>query len=280
MQVRADPPQCGRTRRLGATLDDPRQGLLTLRQMNWPHPPRAWTATGALLGFMLCGAMIAPGVAWQVSASPDTPAPVAPVAATATLKGRVPVLKRKATPTKEYGTQPSFKVEPPDEPTSAVWVGSGMPALDPSTAKVARIEQRGFQFRPALMVVQTGTPVVFPNQDHLYHSVFSFSEVKRFDLGRFRKGEEPDAIVFDKAGQVPIFCEIHDHMRATLVVVDTPWIAQSTPEGSFEISGIAPGSYTATIWLSPKKQVERSITLAAGQTLEVDWTNVDDAPPP
>jgi plastocyanin len=215
-----------------------------------------------MIAFMLCGAMIAP------------------IATTATLKGRVPVLKRNATLAKEYGAQPSFRVEPPDAPTSAVWVGSGAPALDPATAKVARIEQRGFQFRPALMVVQTGTPVVFPNEDPLYHSVFSLSDVKRFDLGRFRKGEEPEAIVFDKAGQVPVFCEIHNHMRATLVVVDTPWIAQSKPDGSFEIAGIAPGTYTATIWLSPKQQVVRSITLAAGQTLDVDWSDADDVLPP
>jgi plastocyanin len=194
---------------------------------------------------------------------------------TGVIVGRVPVLVRKPAPAvKDYGPPPAYKVDPPEPATSAVWVGSGAAAIDPSKAAPVRIEQRGFQFRPALAVVQCGTPVVFPNQDQLYHSVFSYSPVKRFDLGRFRKGEEPDAVVFDKPGQVQLFCEVHEHMRANVVVVDTPWFTCTDPQGVFRIDGIAPGKLVVSVWLSSMQTVTREIELVAGQVLEVDWSDI------
>lgn len=209
-------------------------------------------------------------------AQEPAPAPAtATKATTARLEGRVPVLSRK-TPAaiKDYGPPPAFKVEPPEAPASAVWVGSGAPALDPAKTEPIRIEQRGFQFRPALAVVQVGTPIVFPNQDSLYHSVFSYSPTKRFDLGRFRKGEEPDPVVMDKPGAVQLFCEVHEHMRANLLVVDTPWHAVTDGDGRFSIDGIAPGTHVVRVWLSPKQTVERTVELKAGQSLEVDWSDL------
>lgn len=224
-----------------------------------------------------------PQLTAQAAAAATTPTATTLALTTGTLRGRVAVLPRKpAPPTKDYGAKPAIKVEPAESATSCVWISSASASasapLDPATAPVARIEQQGFQFRPALTIVQTGTPIVFPNEDTMYHSVFSYSDTKRFDLGRYLKGEERDAIVFDKPGLVQLFCEVHEHMRATVIVVDTPWFARTQPDGSFEISGIAPGTHTVTIWLSPKKQVERSIDLAAGQTLEVDWATLVENP--
>ena len=198
---------------------------------------------------------------------------------TATIVGRVPVLPRKAPPAvKDYGAPPAFKVEAPEPPSSAVWVGSGAAAVDPAHAEPVRIRQQGYQFRPTLTVVRTGTPVVFPNEDQLYHSVFSKSQAKRFDLGRFRKGEEPPAVVMDTPGLVQLFCEVHEHMRANLVVVDTPWFAVTDAEGRFSIDGIAPGKHSVSIWLSPKLTVTREVDLVAGQSLEVDWTDAAAEP--
>lgn len=224
---------------------------------------------------MSCACLL--GVRVAVTAG-DPPA-TAPQAGTARIVGRVPVLPRKsASAVKDYGPPPAFKVEPPDPASSAVWVGSGAPVLDAGKVAAARIEQRGYQFRPALSVVQAGTPVVFPNEDQLYHSVFSYSPAKRFDLGRFRKGEEPNAVVLDTPGVVQLFCEVHEHMRANVIVVDTPWFAVTDSEGRFSIDGIAPGRHSVSIWLSPKQTVTREVEVKAGQVLEVDWTDAAKEP--
>ena len=199
---------------------------------------------------------------------------------TARITGVVPVVRKKApSAVKDYGPPPAFKVDKPEPARSAVWVGSGASPTDPVTATPLRIQQSGYQFRPALAVVRSGTPVVFPNEDQLYHSVFSKSPPRRFDLGRFRKGEEPAAVVMDSPGLVQLFCEVHEHMRANLVVVDTPWFTVTDPEGRFSIEGIAPGRHVVSIWLSPKQTLTREIELAPGQTLQVDWSNLAQEPP-
>jgi plastocyanin len=239
-----------------------------------------WIAAVAAMAVVaLVSARASDDAAPAAAPAQSSPSPAAPVAGTARLAGRVPVLPRKSLPAiKDYGPPPAFKVDAPDPPVSAVWVGAGAPALDPAAATPARIEQRGYQFRPTLTVVRSGTPVVFPNEDQLYHSVFSKSQAKRFDLGRFRKGEEPPAVVMDTPGLVQLFCEVHEHMRANLVVVDTPWFAVTDAEGRFLIDGIAPGKHAVSIWLSPKLTVTREVDLAAGQSLEVDWTDAAAEP--
>ena len=49
--------------------------------------------------------------------------------------------------------------------------------------------------------------------DDEFHNVFSYSRVKRFDLGRFRKDENSPVLTFEKPGLVKIYCEIHKHMQ-------------------------------------------------------------------
>jgi len=221
------------------------------------------------------------------STSATTSPPIAPAvsavkpAGTATLEGVVPVRPLKvATSTKEkYGARTTTVVDPPDPPTSVVWMVGSFPPLDSKSVPIAKapaMDQRGFQFRPCVMAVQTGTPVAFPNKDSMYHSVFSYSSAKRFDLGRYRAGEEPDAVVFDKPGTVSLFCEIHEHMRAQIVVVDTPFFVVTDAKGNFTLPNLPAGSHTFHVWLSPKESFEMKMELKTGETVKVDWSKLGE----
>jgi plastocyanin len=216
--------------------------------------------------------------------SATTSTPTAPAvsaakpAGTATLEGVVPVRPLKvATGTKEkYGARTTTVVDPPDPPTSVVWMVGSFPPLDSKSVPIAKapaMDQRGFQFRPCVMAVQTGTPVSFPNKDPMYHSVFSYSAARKFDLGRYRAGEEPDAVVFDKPGTVSLFCEIHEHMRAQIVVVDTPFFVVTDAKGNFTLPNLPAGSHTFHVWLGPKESFEMTVDLKEGATAKVDWSN-------
>jgi plastocyanin len=218
------------------------------------------------------------------STSATTSTPIAPAvsaakpAGTATLEGVVPVRPLKvATGAKEkYGARTTTVVDPPDPPTSVVWMVGSFPPLDSKSVPIAKapaMDQRGFQFRPCVMAVQTGTPVSFPNKDPMYHSVFSYSAARKFDLGRYRAGEEPDAVVFDKPGTVSLFCEIHEHMRAQIVVVDTPFFVLTDAKGNFTLPNLPSGSHTFHVWLGPKESFEMTVDLKEGATAKVDWSN-------
>lgn len=217
-------------------------------------------------------------------ATATTNTPTAPAvsavkpAGTATLEGVVPVRPLKvATGAKEkYGARTTTVVDPPDPPTSVVWMVGSFPPLDSKSVPIAKapaMDQRGFQFRPCVMAVQTGTPVSFPNKDPMYHSVFSYSAARKFDLGRYRAGEEPEAVVFDKPGTVSLFCEIHEHMRAQIVVVDTPYFVLTDAKGNFKLPNLPAGSHTFHVWLGPKESFEMTVDLKEGATAKVDWSN-------
>ncbi|MBB5036239.1 carboxypeptidase regulatory-like domain-containing protein [Prosthecobacter dejongeii] len=134
------------------------------------------------------------------------------------------------------------------------------------TGEVVKIQQRGYQFRPSLVALQKGASAEFPNGDDEFHNVFSYSKIRRFDLGRFRKNEPSPRIQFDKAGLVKIYCEIHQHMRCRVLVLDTPWFAVTDAQGRFKISGVPAGSYQIKALLPSEKTVQGQVTVTEGKT--------------
>ncbi len=158
-----------------------------------------------------------------------------------------------------------------EDPTPAiVWLeqkGMAYPKL--RTSKTVTISQRGYQFRPSVLAVQTGTPVIFPNMDDEFHHVFSYSKPHPFDLGRFRQGETPGSRVLEKPGLIKIYCEIHKHMRCRLLVLDTPWFAVTDTRGSFKITGIPSGEYEIKAMLPSEKQVKSTVVISDGKTVQV-----------
>ena len=170
----------------------------------------------------------------------------------------------------KYSGKISGKVQSPPRPVGGVWLEA--PGLRAHTASgSAVVEQRGYQFTSGLTIVPVGARVAFPNLDPDYHNVFSLSKAKRFDLGRYKPDEKPAPIVtFDKPGVVKLLCEIHEHMRGTLVVVDSPYFTRTTEDGSFSLTGIPSGNYTLKAVADEKRVWEQPITISAGRTLEIN----------
>jgi hypothetical protein len=132
--------------------------------------------------------------------------------------------------------------------------------------------QKDLAFVPMLLPVQVGTKVEFPNQDDTYHNIFSYSAPKRFDLGRYRADERPVPFqIFDVSGLVTLRCDIHEHMRGLILVVDTPYFVVTGVDGSFRLSGLPPGRYTLKAWLSSKTTLEHSVELQSGSVTRVDF---------
>lgn len=177
---------------------------------------------------------------------------------------------------KPHPVSPGYKIQtakPVGKAPPAVAVvfleGTGTASL-PQRQPPAVIRQRDYQFDPAILVVQKGTAVEFPNEDDEFHNVFSYSKTKRFDLGRYRKDEKAAAVVFDKAGLAKIYCEIHQHMRCLILVVDTPVFTTTDTSGRFKLSGIPAGDYTLKVMLPSEKIVEQKVTVSEGRTAAVN----------
>jgi plastocyanin len=132
-----------------------------------------------------------------------------------------------------------------------------------------RLMQRDTSFRPPVLVVPVGTAVEFPNGDPFFHNVFSYSAAKRFDLGRYPRGESR-TVVFDRAGIVKVYCEIHQWMRSAVLVVENPFHAQVDADGSFAIAGVPPGRYRLAVWDFDRGQRVVEVTVPAQGSARVD----------
>jgi plastocyanin len=191
--------------------------------------------------------------------------------AQAAIEGRVELPKTSAAPVviKRYEIVTKGGVLATKPPLAVIYLEGSFPKRDSSAE--TKMVQKDLTFVPALLPVQTGTRVAFPNLDDTYHNIFSFSPAKRFDLGRYRPDERPiPSVVFDTAGLVTVRCDIHEHMRALILVLDTSHFVTSDAEGRFRLSGLPPGQYTLKAWLSSRTTLERPVELASGSTLHVN----------
>jgi len=121
----------------------------------------------------------------------------------------------------------------------------GTPARAAKGAQ-GQMAQRDKAFVPTLLVVQTGTPVSFPNFDTVRHHVYSFSPTKPFEL-KLYAGTPVAPVVFDRAGTATLGCNIHDRMLGYIHVVDTPYFGQTDAQGRVTLD-LPEGSHRLRVW--------------------------------
>jgi len=171
----------------------------------------------------------------------------------------------------QYQIKPQTSPALPDPPTAIIYLEGGGAARKPVAVKELEVGQKHLQFLPGTLVVQKGTRVKFPNYDNEYHNVLSYSRAKEFDLGRYRKEDSPPTILFDKVGVVELNCEIHEHMRGYIVVVDTPYFTKTNAQGEFKLEEVPSGSYTLKVWINPKTVWQKPVTVSDGTTNSLNF---------
>lgn len=194
------------------------------------------------------------------------------ILAEATAEGRVELPKSHAVPVmaKRYEIVTHAGVLSTQPPLAVVYLEGSFPkARSPATRQIA---QKDLAFLPPLLPVQVGTRIEFPNLDDTYHSVFSYSPTKRFDLGRYRPEERPlPSERFDVPGLVVLRCDIHEHMRGLILVLDTPHFVLTNADGQFRLNGLPSGHYTLKAWIDSKTVREQSVELKSSGTVHVDF---------
>lgn len=135
----------------------------------------------------------------------------------------------------------------------------------------AVMDQRDETFVPHVLAVTTGTTVDFPNSDRIYHNVFSLSKTRTFDLGRYPVGRSK-SVRFDRPGIVRVFCDIHSHMSAFILVFGHPFFSVTDAAGRYRIDNVPPGNYTLVAWNGGVTSESRPVSVPDGGTAEVDFS--------
>lgn len=123
-----------------------------------------------------------------------------------------------------------------------------------------RLSQKDQTFSPRVIAVAAGETVEFPNLDPIYHNVFSPSPVRRFDLGKYPRGQSR-SVTFPRPGLVNVFCDIHSNMEAYVLVLPHHAFARPDRDGRYELPALPAGRYVVRVWHPDFREQRREVTV-------------------
>jgi plastocyanin len=152
-----------------------------------------------------------------------------------------------------------------------VYIDQPVAEITPGAPRLAAVTtQKNASFDPHVLPIAVGTTVRWPNDDDIYHNVFSMSDVKEFDLGYYKKELTPE-VVFDKVGRVDVFCAIHTKMHCIILVLPNAFFATADAKGRFVIRNVPPGTYKLRAWHERLPSQTKEVVVPADGEVSVDF---------
>ena len=155
-------------------------------------------------------------------------------------------------------------------PATAVVYAEPIDAASSRAPRRVTLAQKNKTFQPRVLAVPAGSSVDFPNNDGIFHNVFSLSGPQPFDLGLYRSGETR-VRTFATAGTYRVFCNIHPQMTAIIVVAPSAFTAVAGPDGRFTLD-LPPGRYRVTALSERSSPVSVEIASTQGATAAPELT--------
>jgi plastocyanin len=135
-----------------------------------------------------------------------------------------------------------------------------------------RMDQKNLMFVPHVLPVLSGTTVDFVNSDDVLHNVFSPDKCcDKFNLGSWPKGQTKPFTFKEPGCVATLLCNVHPEMEGFVVVVETPYYAVSTKDGSYEIKDVPSGKYTVKIWHEKLKGQDVAVEVPEKGDVTVDF---------
>lgn len=146
-----------------------------------------------------------------------------------------------------------------------------LPSTNVVEVTTKKVAQQGAVFQPHILPVVAGTTIEWPNDDDIYHNVFSMSDAKQFDLGLYKGNPPNKRVTFDKPGRVDVFCSIHENMHCVILVLENPYFAATAEDGNYRIPHVPAGTYKLKAWHERLPSDEREIVVPTNGEVKVDF---------
>ena len=244
---------------------------------------------GLVLGVCACGGKkddAAPaGGTDQAAPAGGATAPAGGGSVTGTVKftGTAP-----ANPTIDMSEEPGCKSKYTGTPTDPqvvvadgklanvfIYVKSGLPAGQKFAvpAEPAVIDQDGCLYHPRSFGVMTGQKLEIKNSDPVLHNIKAVPSKNRgFNISQPKQGMTTTRTFATEEVMVPVECNVHGWMHASIGVLPHPFFATSKPDGTFEIKGLPAGTYEIEARHEKLGTRTATVTVPATGAAKTDFT--------
>lgn len=186
----------------------------------------------------------------------------------ASISPRLTMVHRRIRVYDEPGTTAARAERDENQFANVVLYLESVPVTGARAPAAPEMRQRGERFMPHVLPVLAGSTVQFPNDDPIYHNVFSLSRARTFDLGRYSRGTSK-SVAFPSASLIQVFCHIHADMSGYILVLQNPYFVQPDAQGRFVLNGIPPGTYRLVAWHERIRPNGTTVRVSAGEATQV-----------
>ena len=143
----------------------------------------------------------------------------------------------------------------------------------PAPAEPVTLDQKGCHYTPHVLGIQVGQPLQIINSDDTLHNIHGLPKAnKEFNQGQPIQGMKMTHTFSTKEVMIPFKCDVHGWMIAWIGVLDHPFYAVTTADGTFSLKGLPPGTYTIEAWHEKLGTQTQTITVGPKETKDVAFT--------
>jgi hypothetical protein len=190
-----------------------------------------------------------------------------------------------------------FVVNNRNQMQGVVMVVEGVVAGKPFTVSIPKVEARDCQFLPFTTVVRSEHGIEVVNMDPVMHDIQAYETSMThgtrvlfnspLPFNRKHHREDIHATHEHVPGKSMVHqfqlskgrktfvmqCGFHAYMESWAIAVDNPYFTFTSETGSYEITGIPPGTYRLRAWHPSVKQEEvQTVTIQSSQTTQADFS--------
>ena len=138
-----------------------------------------------------------------------------------------------------------------------------------------KLDQKKCRYEPHVIAVPLDSELKIHTSDPINHNIHTYSFENDPINIMFLPGQDAYSQEMEEAEIIKVECDLHDWMRAWIVVTPNAYSTVSGTDGSFEIPDVPPGKYELTAWHETLGSLTKNITVGNdGLNVNFDFLEV------